>query len=262
MTATLEDDLRTALHDWADEVRPCEGDPADAMTRSVAEPSRGMRGRPVLWAAAAAAVVALSVGALQLREAPPTGQTGSPASAPGSGSEPSPLSLAAPTVVFTGTEPGWRLVHLRRDRWTSGAHTSFGFVHDDGRQFELNLYPPGDRTPGSALRADEELTVRGQPAFATDEGSPRYRLDWDEAGLQWEVDGEPFSSQADFAATMEGFRVVDRATWDSWLPAELAESLREHRDESVEWREGLPVKILPPSTPMGRGVASMPPQPG
>src|SRR5690606_27010268 len=172
------------------------------------------------------------------------------------------LSLAAPTVVFRPAEPGWRLVYLGRSRWTSGAHTSFAFSHSDGRRFEVALYPSGARTPGSALRADERLTVRGRPAFATDEGPPRYRVDWDEAGRQWEADGAPFMSLDAFAATLDGLEVVDRATWDAWLPAELAAALREHPDETVSWYDGRGVSIQPAASPDGRGVVSMPYQPG
>jgi beta-glucanase (GH16 family) len=99
--------------------------------------------------------------------------------------------------------------------------------------------------------------VRGRTAFATDEGPPRYRLDWDEGGVTWEVDGKPFASLDDFAATMEGFAVVDRATWEAWLPGPLADALRQHPDETVQWSEQRGVKAEPPYAG-NAGVSSIP----
>jgi hypothetical protein len=190
-------------------------------------------------------VAAVGVAASQIRQEdvspPPT-----TAVTPGMSASPAvQLSPNSPTVVFRPAEPGWRLMFFRRDRWVEDDHTTFGLLHDDGRYFTLAIYPTGSRTPGSALRADERLTVRGQPAFATDEGPPRYRLDWDEAGAQWEVDGTPFASLAAFAATMEGFAVVDRATWESWMPPEVVTALREHPDETITWRYGQGVETRP-----------------
>jgi hypothetical protein len=219
-----------------------------------------MWSRPVLWAAAAASVVALSVGVLQLAAHPPVSTPGGPglSSAPSTPSTPPvSLDLDAPTVVFRPTDPGWQLAGMGRNTGTFDAHTTFGFLHRDGRRFTLALYPPGARTQGSVLRADEQLTVRGQPAFATDEGPPRYRLDWDEAGLQWEVDGQPFTSLAELIATLDGFAVVDRATWEAWMPADVLAALRDHPGETVQWGRGRPVEVRPPSDPP-EGVESIP----
>jgi hypothetical protein len=256
MTATIEDDLRAGLQAWAEGVHPSPGDPDDAMYRPVPAAPPGLRGRPVLWVATAAAAAALAVVAVQARAVPPPIQPG--ASAPPAPAVP---SLAAPPVVFRPPDPAWNLAGFARRRWSTGAGTTFAFAHPDGRRFDLSLYEAGSRTPGSVLRPEENLTVRGLPAFATAEGPPRYRLDWNEAGRTWEVDGRPFASLADFAATMDGFAVVDRATWDAWLPAELAEALRSHPDETVEWSQIRGLQVSPPIAD-GAGMVVMPYQPG
>jgi hypothetical protein len=241
MSTTVDDEVRAGLQRWAAEVPDGPGDPYDAMRRR-ARPRAGRR-LGVRWAAVAAAA-AVAVTGLALRPTQPSSPGSDPATSIPAGTDqapptahpatPGPPAIADfPTVLLRAD--GWRLHGARILRFTDGTSLpEYGFLHADGRQFELSLYAIDGRTPGSAPRPDEHRTVHGQPAFATAEGPPRYRLDWVEFARMWEADGKPFASLDEFTATMEKLELVDEAAFREAVP-QLADAVANHPNRSVTW---------------------------
>jgi hypothetical protein len=248
MNTTIEDDVRASLQAWAQEVRPSPGDPADAMNRPApGDPRRHRDARKIAIGAAAAVLVAA---VLVSRQSGNDLSTGNPGPGPGTAPATSPTGgpqLGEPgMVVFRPADPAWKLMGFRFSHDSMGdSQTIYGYAHSSGRHFELALYPPGTRTQGSAPRPGERLEVRGFAAFATDEGPPRYRLDWDEAGRTWEADGQPFAGGVgELARLLADFAVVDRDTWLASLPTDLAELQRANPTASLEWRQSTGAKLV------------------
>jgi len=69
----------------------------------------------------------------------------------------------------------------------------------------------------------------------TDEGAPRYRVDWNEQGHTWEADGEPYTDVNEFLALLDHVRILDQASWEATLPNGVAATILANTDKGVSW---------------------------
>ena len=106
---------------------------------------------------------------------------------------------------------GWKVKYVG----VIAAYIEYRFT-DGTRDLQVSFYDTGSRTGNSTNPT--EVALRGTTGITTDEGAPRYRVDWDEQGQTWEADGQPFASVDEFLAVLEGIRVIEQATWKARPP--------------------------------------------
>jgi hypothetical protein len=252
MTATIEDDLRAGLQAWADGVHPSPGDPHDAMARP-APAGRSARGRPVLWAATAAAAALLTFAVVHARSGPsvvdPAATTTTAPLAT------SPLSGAFVPVVLTPATD-WRLFGVAA--LADPSQATIEVRHTDDRRIQLMFAAEETWPPGTVWTMGRRVTVHGQTGVAIESGA-WVDVVWWEEGRSWSarsrVDGpahgtavsappnpgpgRAFAGVDELVETLGGLEIVDRATWEHWLPGELATFLRDHPEaDRVVWEEG------------------------
>lgn len=227
MAVDLEEQVRSALSQWAQAVPERSGDPADVLVR--ARDRRRSRARRIVAVAALAVAAAVLVVAVVATR--PTDRATPPADVTTEQGLGDP-----PTVIYRGSEPGWELarIELQVDP-PSPTHIEYELRHDDGRTMQLNLYPEGTRSETERLPESPTVTVRGRPGVDTTYGGGRFRIDWNEAGKTWDVDGGSFDSLEALAAAVEGFEIVDAAGWQAWLPAEAASFVRTQPGTGFSW---------------------------
>jgi hypothetical protein len=262
MNAPIDDDLRATLHAWADGVALSAGDATDAMTPTAGPAAPASSSRALLWAAGAAAACVLTAGLVASRDvavlhntlpgntipegtAMPAGTIPMPA-----GTIPMPagplLDIAAPVVAHPD-DPGWQLagVLTMRYSWT----TAIGLRHADGRRIGLQMHPlgccptPMALTPGTVPGP----TVRGHPALAGNLDGVEV-ITWEEAGYTWRLqevedpaDTEPLPRMTadELADLATAFELVDRTTFEAWLPAEALTAFRANADAKYfDWQPG------------------------
>jgi hypothetical protein len=236
MTDTFEDDIRRTLRAWGDAVQPGPGNAFAAHSRV---PTVRHRRTPlVALAATAALVVGVGLVVVGMSGRETTVTSGGPVPVGDTLPDTAGLTLGDPPMVGMGSaEPGWKLVGLALSRpdGQNSVYVDEHFENEDGRTFELNLYPADSRHSEGTPTSPPPVAVRGTTGEVTDEGAPRVRIDWQESGRTWEADGEPFASAAAFATTLEGLVVfTDRDAWLQWLPASAADQLRGGGD-SASW---------------------------
>jgi hypothetical protein len=238
MSTSLDDELRAGLRAWADEVRASPGDPFDAMIR----PPTGLRpfrGRAVVWAGTAAAATALTFAVAHTRDPSPVVGPAATTIAP---APETPLRRTLPPIVLPSADSGWHLDEAIARAEGGDAHLIF--VHADTRWFQIGALataPPGS-VPHTGGRP---VTVRGQTGHLLENESRSPIIRWWEMGREWYArtgTGNPdkpsrqFDSTDDFLATLDDLEVVDQASWEDWLPDELAAFLHDRPDAtSVVW---------------------------
>ena len=93
------------------------------------------------------------------------------------------------------------------------------------RNLQLSFYPAskrfevGSSAAGTMPGGGRPVPIRGTTGALTDEGASRYRVDWSEAGRDWEADGGGYASVQAFLDTVASIHRTDRATWLASLPA-------------------------------------------
>jgi hypothetical protein len=137
---------------------------------------------------------------------------------------------------------GWNVTYI------AAVNSYIEYQFSDGtRTLQVSFYEQGSRTGNSTNPT--EVRLRGATGITTDEGAPRYRVDWDEQGQTWEADGEPFASIDDFLSTLEGLRVLDQAAWQASLPSGVGSSILANSDRGVSWYADKGISCFP-STPL------------
>jgi hypothetical protein len=246
----LEAEIRDALHELAGESRPSRPNPDDVARRAARQQHRSRVAR-VAGGVALTAVVLVAAAAAR-STSPSSVQTG----ATGDG----PATTAAPSLgpVAMIALPGWRLTYVAVIPGDGGA---LPYVEHqltrDGATLQVSFYETGTRVGNETNPT--EVTVRGARGVTTDEGAPRYRVDWDEQGRTWEADGSPFTSIEDMIATLEQIQIVDATSWSAELPSGAADQILANPDRAVTWHEGDLVTCFDPrSTAPDADVACNP----
>jgi hypothetical protein len=134
-------------------------------------------------------------------------------------------TLAQPAMIVL---PGWT-VHAV---FVIDSYTEYQFT-DGERTLQVSFYDLGSRTGNSTNPT--EVQLRGTNGVTTDEGAPRYRVDWDEQGRTWEADGQPFTGMPDMLAVLEGLTVVDETAWKASLPDGIGASILANDDRGITW---------------------------
>jgi hypothetical protein len=188
---------------------------------------RRIRRRTTRTLVGVVAVAVIGFGALNTRGSHSTVQTGR-------ANQPAAATLGFPAMV-TLDAPGW---HLTSVGVVGHEYTTYTFT-DGTRSFYVDFYPLGSRT-GNATNPTE-VHLRGTTGVTTDEGAPRYRVDWDEQGQTWEADGQPFTGIDELLATLEHLEVVSDTTWKAALPDGIGTSILANMDANgntgVIWYE-------------------------
>lgn len=217
MSVGIEDRVRAALHEQAVGVGVRGVDPEGVFARVRERRARRRTARAVV---ATLAVALVGVG-LATRSANSTVSTGR-------GAAPTDAALGHPAMI-TLDAPGWTADFVAI---VNPDYAEYQFT-DGTRSLQVSFYPLGSRTGNSTNPT--EVTVRGAHGVTTDEGAPRYRVDWDEQGQTWEADGTPFADVHELLALLDHVRVLDRAAWRATLPAGVADALLANADKGVTW---------------------------
>ena len=106
---------------------------------------------------------------------------------------------------------------------------------DGRRSVQLDFYALGTRQPQVTTADPPLVTVRGTTGWYLDYGNGRYRVQWDEGGRTWEVDGHGFASLDEVVAVLATIEWQDDATWAAGAPADLVSALAGRVDGSVSW---------------------------
>jgi hypothetical protein len=229
--------VRQSLRRWADGVEPTPGDPYAAMT--AADMDVRSRGRWPLLAVAAVVLVLVALATVLLRPVGDRVDLTPAVTAP-------PPSVhvdlgALPYVAFRPAGNGWSIQRLTiTPPSLSPSHPSMQMtLVGPGQQgIMVTMDPLGSWGPGSSPLPSEILTMRGLPAVETDEGVTRFRVTWDEAGLSWMADGEPFGSRDEMVAILDDLTIVDEATWQASLPPEARAIVTAHPDAGLDYYAG------------------------
>jgi len=216
MTVDVEDRVRNAFREQADAIQLPAARPELVFDR-VRE--RQIRRRTTRAVVAVVAVAVIGFAAVQ--------RNGSTTVQAGHAAAPAGATLGQPAYV---TLPGWRVNAL----FVLGEYTEYQFT-DGQRTLQVSFYDVGTRD-GNRTNPTE-VDLRGTTGVTTDEGAPRYRVDWNEQGRTWEADGAPFTSTDDFLSVLEGLTVIDEPTWKASLPAGVGDSILMNRDTNVSWYE-------------------------
>ena len=188
--------------------------------------------------------------------------TGATALTPG-GEGAAPARLGDPAEVVLAN-PDWHLSYFLAapanpsDGAAAAAHTEYQWDSSSGGHVQLSFYPPSSRvatpapTPSAGSSVGGVVTVRGAQGTITDEGAPRWRIDWDEAGKQWEADGSPFASAKDFAAFVAQVQIVDEATWQAHMPPGIVKALQANPNTDMTWYPGHELACYPPDYQPGQ----------
>jgi hypothetical protein len=219
MTVDVEDRVRDVLHQQALEIE-VQGPNAQGVFQRVRE--RRIRRRTTRTIVGVVAVAVIAVGGFS-RGSTSTVQTGR-------ADQPAAAALGFPAMV-TLDAPGW---HPTSVGVVGPEYTTYTFS-DGTRSFYVDLYPLGSRTGNETNPT--EVRLRGTTGITTDEGAPRYRVDWDEQGQTWEADGEPFTGINELLATLEHLNVVSETTWKASLPDGIGTSILANVDKGVIWYE-------------------------
>jgi hypothetical protein len=123
---------------------------------------------------------------------------------------------------------GWKVHYVA----VINSYTEYQFT-DGTRTLQVSFYELGSRTGNETNPT--EVQLRSTSGVTTDEGAPRYRVDWDEQGQTWEADGEPFADINEFLSVLEGLRVIDEASWKASLPDGIGTSILANADKGVSW---------------------------
>jgi hypothetical protein len=229
--------VRQSLRRWADEVEPSPGDPYAAMAAAgTDEPSRG---RWPLLAVAATVLVVVALAAVVLRP------TGDQVDLTPADTVPAPsvhVDLGTlPYLVFRPAAGGWsvqRLTITPNALDPDYPRLSLRLAGPDQRSLLITVGAVGTTGPGSSPLPSELLTVRGHPAVETDEGAQRFRVTWDEGGLSWMADGEPFASRDEMVALLNDLAIVDEGTWQAWLAPEARAIITGHPADGLDYYAG------------------------
>ena len=217
MTIDVEDRVRATLRERAAGVEVRAARPEAVFERIRTRQLRRRTTRAVI----AVTVVALIGFAAVVRNGSTSVQTGhaaAPAGAPLG--QPAFLALA-----------GWHVNAL----FVLGPYTEYQFT-DGARTLQVSFYDLGSREGNKTNPT--EVRLRGTTGVTTDEGAPRYRVDWNEQGRTWEADGAPFTSTDDFVSVLEGLTVIDEPAWKASLPAGVGDAILSNApDANVSWYE-------------------------
>jgi hypothetical protein len=112
----------------------------------------------------------------------------------------------------------------------------YGFA-DDARTFQLHFYPLGSREPTVTTPEPPLVEIRGTTGYYLDYGAGRYRIQWDEGGRTWDVDGNGFATLDDLAATVDTLRWEGDTDWAAAAPTGLADAILANPDAGVGWYE-------------------------
>jgi hypothetical protein len=214
MSIDLEDRVRDTLHQKAREIE-VRGPNSDAVFQRVRE--RRVRRRTRRAIAVTLAVLAIGIGAFS-RGTSTTLETGR-------ADQPATAVLGHPAMLALD---GWKVSYVA----VIGSYTEYQFT-EGSRKLQVSFYDLGSRTGNQTNPS--EVALRGATGVTTDEGAPRYRVDWDEQGQTWEADGGPFADMSEFLSVLEHLKVIDEATWKDMLPDGIGASILANPDKGVTW---------------------------
>jgi hypothetical protein len=227
MSTHVEDRVRETLHQQAREIE-VRGPSAERVFKRVRERRVRRRTTRAVAATLAVAVAVVGFGALS-RGSTSTVQTGR-------ASQPVVAALGRPAMVSLS---GWKVHYVA----VIDSYTEYQFT-DGTRTLQVSFYELGSRTGNKTNPT--EVQLRSTSGVTTDEGAPRYRVDWDEQGQTWEADGEPFADINEFLSVLEGLRVIDEATWKAALPDGIGTSILANADKGVTWYDDKGVSCFGP----------------
>jgi len=128
----------------------------------------------------------------------------------------------------------------------------YGFG-DGSRTIQLHFYALGDRVPTVTSPEPPLVELRGTTGYFLDYGDGRYRVQWDEGGRTWDVDGHGFGSLDDLVTTLAALRQETDTDWAAFAPAGLPEALLGNPDGNVSWNEaGDPRLVVDPGSTRSR----------
>jgi len=217
MSVELEDRVRAALNDKAVEIEVRGIDPEGVFARVRERRARRRTARAVV---ATLAVALLGAGVIARHSA--TSVTA------GHAASPPAVPLTDPAMI-TLDAPGWSVNYIGT---VNKDYTEYQFT-DGTRTLQVGFYPLASREGNSTNPT--EVTVRGAHGVTTDEGAPRYRVDWNEQGHTWEADGEPYTDVNEFLALLDHVRILDQASWEATLPNGVAATILANTDKGVSW---------------------------
>lgn len=226
MTVDLEDRVRESLREHAHGIE-VRGPSPEGVFRRVR--ARRVRRRTTRAAVGVVAVTVIAFG-IASRESNSTVKVDHAAN------QPAGAPLGHPAMVALD---GWKVTAV----FVIDTYTEYQFANGD-QKLQVSFYDLGSRTGNSTNPT--EVALRRTTGVTTDEGAPRYRVDWDEQGRTWEADGEPFPSVDEFLSVLEGLRVIDEATWRAILPDGVAQSILANQDKGVTWYDGKGVSCFGP----------------
>lgn len=246
MTADqLEDQIRASLRRRAARVQPAPTQ-ADPVRRATQPTSRARH--PALVAAVVVVLAAAVSAGVALRPGPhpatlrTTDNGSAPAAPPGPPPTTPPSDVGQPARIVLDA-PGWRLTYFVEIPPTNGGpYTEYQYTGVAGAHLQISFYPVTVNRDQGARPVSIE--VRGHTGLLTDEGAPRYRIDWVESDRIWEADGTPFPSAQALAGLLGHVIVEDTAGWARSLPPGLADAIDANPDRAVSWTVGQPVECF------------------
>lgn len=271
MTTDLEDRIRTHLQDRASRIA-VDRPPFDEVLARPETPDLRPRRVTIERVAVAAALLAFVaagvVVALAGREGSGVSETPPAATAPPTAG---PLAEAVAPGALVSMPAPWSLERFfflsksAKVATQSGDGTmrdsdgnvvdpppvetmvEYGFT-DGARTVQLNFYPLGLRQPSITTPEPPLVPVRGTTGYFLDYGEGRYRIQWDEGGRTWDVDGYGYASLDELAGVLDTVQIQDDATWMAQAPPGLADAILANPDGSVSWTsaDGLDVGFAEP----------------
>jgi hypothetical protein len=225
MSIDVEYRIRESLREQASGIE-VRGPRPEGVFQRVRE--RRVRRRMTRAVAATLVVALIGVGALR-----PGSSTTVQA---GHANRPAAAVLRHPAMIALD---GWKVTYIA----VVDSYTEYQFT-DATRKIQVGFYELGSRTGNKTNPT--EVTVRRATGVTTDEGAPRYRVDWDEQGQTWEADGEPFADVNEFLSALEQLRVIDEATWKASLPDGIGASILANSDKGITWYDDKGVSCFGP----------------
>ncbi|MEY2424416.1 MAG: hypothetical protein QOI95_4483 [Acidimicrobiaceae bacterium] len=218
MSIDVQDRIRESLREHASGIE-VRGPRPEGVFERVRE--RRLRRRTTRAVVATLAIALIGFGALS-RGSSTTVKTGHAAN---QSTGATAAALSHPAMIALD---GWKVTFIA----VVDSYTEYQFT-DATRKLQVSFYDLGSRTGNETNPT--EVTLRGTTGVTTDEGAPRYRVDWDEQGQTWEADGEPFVDVNEFVSVLEQLRVIDEATWKAGLPDGIGTSILANSDRGVTW---------------------------
>ena len=232
MTIDLEDRVRATLQQQARDIEVGPPNPTGVFER-VHE--RRIRRRTTRTIVGVVAVAVIGFGFAH-RNSTSTVQTGHANQPTETASQPAAAVLGHPAMI---TLDGWTVEYMA----VVGSYAEYRFT-DGNRTLQVSFYPLAERT-GTGTNPTE-VALRGTTGITTDEGAPRYRVDWDEQGQIWEADGEPFADVGEFLSVLGQVRIIDEAAWKASLPDGVGTSILANSDKGITWYDDKGISCFGP----------------